>query len=211
MYFSTLLLMLHVLPISYSLTVSSPLVLQPHRPQMILSRDSVIIDVLWIGNWIYWTLTKRKGANESQKHVRTANTRKLRGNAARRNCLVLLPRSWVCLVVHELRCNRVAVSSVWAAQFNSMCSTQSDNISRELRFSEVAYVLGVASLLYSNFVHRILFSVRSLCSVSYGTPGDVSVVRRWPTLWRSIFLNFGLRLLLILLIFSIETDFPRLC
>jgi hypothetical protein len=74
-----------------------------------------------------------KEANESQKHVRTADIRKLRVNATVRRLTCSVAWGLSFLVFHELRCNRVAVSSVCAAQFNSTCLTQSDNISRKLR------------------------------------------------------------------------------
>jgi hypothetical protein len=73
-----------------------------------------------------------KEANESQKHVRTADTRKLRGNATVRRLACSVAWQLSVLVLQELRCNRVAISSICAAQFSSTCSTQSDNSSRRL-------------------------------------------------------------------------------
>jgi hypothetical protein len=67
-----------------------------------------------------------KEATEPQKYVRTADTRKLRGNAT--------VRRLACSVAWDLRCNCVGtVSSICAAPLSSTCSTQADNNSRKLR------------------------------------------------------------------------------
>jgi hypothetical protein len=60
-----------------------------------------------------------KEANESQKDVRTTETRKLRGKATVRKLIYSFAWELSFLAFRELRCNRIAVSSVCAAQINS--------------------------------------------------------------------------------------------
>jgi hypothetical protein len=74
-----------------------------------------------------------KETNESQKHVGTVDTRKLRGNATVRRLAYSVAWEFSFTVLRELRCNCVVVSSICAASFRSTCSTQSANNSRKLR------------------------------------------------------------------------------
>jgi hypothetical protein len=74
-----------------------------------------------------------KEATESQKCVKTAATKKLRGNATVRRLACSVACELSFSVFRELRCSCVAVSSVCAPPFSSTSSTQSDNNSRKLR------------------------------------------------------------------------------
>jgi hypothetical protein len=69
-------------------------------------------------------------ASESQKYVRTSDTRNQRGNATCEKTGLLS-----CLGVEflSLSASCISISSVCAAPVSSMCSTQSDNNSRKLR------------------------------------------------------------------------------
>jgi hypothetical protein len=87
-------------------------------------------------NWqLHQPFVPWKETNESQKHVRTADTRKLRGNATVRRLAYTVAWELSFSVFRELRCNCVAVSSISASPFSSTGSTQSNNNSRKLRLS----------------------------------------------------------------------------
>jgi hypothetical protein len=74
-----------------------------------------------------------KEASESQKYVRTADTRKLRDNATVRRLACSVAWELSFSVFCRLRCSCIAVSSIRTAPFSSTCSTQSDNNSRKWR------------------------------------------------------------------------------
>jgi hypothetical protein len=74
-----------------------------------------------------------KSANETQNDVRTCETRQLLHNTTVRRLTWSVACELSFLVFHEFRCNCVAITPVYAPQFSSTCSNQSDKISLKLQ------------------------------------------------------------------------------